>query len=151
MTSQRGIPIEEVRVYSGLSSAALRFYVQLGLLPQPNIQRNGRGTRVWYPQEAIGLLTVIQRLKRRGMKLREIAELLGQREVIEGDEARAMGSALVEENSEERTVSILGENIARQLPDRVVVVAVYNTELREGRQIMEPEKIVHLPKESIDG
>ncbi|MFQ5872191.1 MAG: MerR family transcriptional regulator [Dehalococcoidia bacterium] len=148
MTTQNGVPLEEVRRYSGLNSAALRFYVELGLLPRPHVQRKGRGTKVWYPQEVIGLLTVIRRLKQRGMKLKEIAQLIAQREILEGDAARAVGSAPVKANNELESITALGEEFARQFPDRVVVVAVYDSELHKGQQTMVPVRIVHLPKEA---
>ncbi len=138
------VPLQEVRRYSGLSNASLSFYVRLGLLPRPRVERNGRGTRVWYPPEVIGLLTVIMRLKRRGMKLKEIAQLIGQRQVIEDDEARALASAPISDDM--KTVMSLGEELRKQLPDREVVMAIYDTEERNGERLMVPVKIVHLPK-----
>jgi len=144
MTSH-GIPIEEVRAYSGLTSAALRFYVALGLLPQPHIQRKGRGTKVWYPQEVIGLLTVINRMKRRGMKLKEIAGLIGQREVLEEDQARATASSPMLSDDME-TIICLGEQLRSRRPDQELVTAVYDTEEREGQLFMVPVKVVYVPK-----
>ena len=146
MTGEHGVPIEEVRAYSSLSSAALRFYVQLGLLPQPRIQRKGRGTKVWYPQEVIGLLTVINRMKRRGMKLREIARLIGQREVVEGDEAKDLASSPMLSDTVE-TVMHVGEQLRGLRPEQELVTAVYDTEEREGQLFMVPVKVVYVPKQ----
>ena len=140
-----GIPLEEVQTYSGLSNASLRLYVRMGLLPAPRVERRGHGTTVWYSQEVIGLLTVIMRLKRRGMKLRNIAELITQRDVVEGDEARAMASSPML-SDDIITVALLGTQLRDRLSDREVVVAVFDTEEREGQQVMVPVKIVHLPR-----
>ena len=144
-----GIPLEEVQRYSRLSRAGLRFYVKMGLLPRPHVEREGRGTQVWYPQEVFGLLTAIQRLRRQGMKLKDITELIGQQEVIEGETAKELASASAPSSSQEKemaTIASLGNQLRKRLPDREVVMAVYDTEERDGEQIMVPVKIVHLPK-----
>ena len=96
------------------------------------------------------MLAVITQLQKRGMKLQEIVELIGRRELLEAEEARAVGSAPVEEGKEVESVIAIGEQFARRFPDRVVVVAIYNTELRDGKQTMVPKRILHLPKEALE-
>ena len=57
------------------------------------------------------------------MKLKEIARLIGQREVVEGDEAKAMASAPV--NSDEmETIVALGNQLGTRVPNREVMMAV---------------------------
>ena len=139
------MPQKDVQSYSGLSTASLRSYVKLGLLPRPRLERKGHGTEVWYPQEVIGLLTVIMRLKRQGMKLREIARLIAQREVVDGDEALVMASSPMLSDMVE-TVMHMGEQLRSRRPDQELVTAVYDTVDRKGQLIMIPVKVVYLPK-----
>ena len=119
----------------------------LGVLPRPRVERSGHGTKVWYAQEVIGLLTVMRQLKRRGMKPMEIAQLIGQKEAVKGGEARTMASVPALTQADElETIASLGEEIRTRLPYREVVLAIFDTEAREGERIMVPARIVHLPK-----
>ena len=139
------VPQTEVQSYSGLGTQSLRAYIKLGLIPRPRLERKGHGSKVWYPQEVIGLLTVINRMKRQGMKLREIAELLTQREVVEGDEAMSMASSPMLSDVVETTM-FMGNQLRSKRPDRELVTAVYDTEERDGELVMVPVKVVYVPK-----
>ena len=143
--SQYEVSQRDVQSYSGLSTASLRLYVKLGLIPHPLVERKGHGTKVWYPQEIIGLLTVINGMKRQGMKLREIAKFIAQREVVEGDEAMAMASSPMLSDVVETTM-FLGEQLRSRRLDQELVTAVYDTVEREGEQVMVPVKVVYVPK-----
>jgi hypothetical protein len=84
-------------------------------------------------------------MKRQGMKLREIAELLTQREVVEGDEAMSMASSPMLSDVVETTMS-MGNQLRSKRPDRELVTAVYDTEERDGELVMVPVKVVYVPK-----
>ena len=71
--------------------------------------------------------------------------MIGQREVVEEKEARAMASSPMLRD-EVTTVTVLGTQIQGELSDREVVMTIYDIQERGGQQIMEPVKIVHLPR-----
>ena len=143
--SDNQVSQKDVQSYSGLSAASLRAYIKLGLIPRPLVERKGHGTKVWYPQEVIGLLTVINRMKRQGMTLRDIAILITQREIVEGDEALAMASSPMLSDMVETSIS-MGEQLRNKRPDKELVTAVYDTEERDGKLVVVPVKVVYVPK-----
>ena len=59
---------------TGLSARTIRYYEELGLLPE--VRRRAGGRRVYGPQ-AVERLRFIRRLKRLGLSLAEIKELSG--------------------------------------------------------------------------
>ena len=66
------LSIAEVRVKTGVSARTLRYYEELGLLP--DVRRRAGGRRVYGPDE-IERLDFIQRLKKLGLSLSEVKEL----------------------------------------------------------------------------
>ena len=66
------LSIAEVRVKTGVSARTLRYYEELGLLP--DVRRRAGGRRVYGPDE-IERLDFIQRLKKLGLSLAEVKEL----------------------------------------------------------------------------
>lgn len=70
----RGMTISEVAAASGFSASAIRYYEGIGLLPAP--ERSASGYRL-YGREVLGRLQFVERAKRLGLSLSEIAVLLG--------------------------------------------------------------------------
>ena len=66
------LSIAEVRAKTGVSARTLRYYEELGLLP--DVRRRAGGRRVYGPDE-IERLDFIQRLKKLGLSLAEVKEL----------------------------------------------------------------------------
>jgi len=66
------LSIAEVRVKTGVSARTLRYYEELGLLP--DVRRRAGGRRVYGPDE-IERLDFIQRLKKLGLSLAEVKDL----------------------------------------------------------------------------
>ncbi len=69
---QNGLSITRVCEQTGLSARTVRYYEELGLLP--NVRRHSGGRRV-YGSDEIERLFFIQRLKTLGLSLTEIKEL----------------------------------------------------------------------------
>jgi len=67
-----GITIGEVARRTNVRASAIRYYEQVGLLPEP-VRLHGRRR---YEQEVIGQLALIKGAKRTGFTLREIRVLL---------------------------------------------------------------------------
>ena len=78
-------------------------------------------------------------------QLRDIAQLISQREVVEGDEAMDMASSPMLSDMIETAMS-LGEQLRSRYPDQELVTAVYDTQEREGHTLMVPVKVVYMPK-----
>jgi len=64
--------IAEVRERTGVSARTLRYYEELGLLP--DVRRRAGGRRVYGPDD-LERLAFIQRLKKLGLSLAEVKEL----------------------------------------------------------------------------
>lgn len=75
--------IGQLAKHAGISTSALRYYEEAGLL-HPG-ERTEAGYRV-YGQEAIGRLQFLQRAKALGLSLREIRQLLAGPHADAGDE-----------------------------------------------------------------
>ena len=76
----RQMRIGEVASRSGLAPSAVRYYEQLGLLPEP--QRTGAGYRV-YADDAIDRLGFIRAAQAVGLTLAEVRQVLGVRDAGE--------------------------------------------------------------------
>lgn len=72
--SEELVSISGASEETGLSARTIRYYEELGLLPE--VRRRAGGRRVYAPQ-AIERLRFIRRLKRLGLSLAEIKELSG--------------------------------------------------------------------------
>src|SRR6059058_4289010 len=65
------LPISEVARVFGLRTSAIRYYEQIGILPQP-LRRSGQRR---YDESALFRLAVIQRARQTGFTLEEIRKL----------------------------------------------------------------------------
>lgn len=76
-TTSRGLRVAELAAAAGVSADTVRYYERTGLLPAP--RRTAAGYRT-YEDAAIDRLKFIQGCQRRGLRLREIRDLLAIRD-----------------------------------------------------------------------
>jgi MerR family copper efflux transcriptional regulator len=80
--------IGELARQSGVPATALRYYEQLGLLPDPD--RTESGYRA-YGEEAVDRLAFIRAAQAVGLTLAEMRQVLGVRDAGEAARPRAIG------------------------------------------------------------
>jgi len=78
-----GMRIGELAKAVGISTSALRYYEEAGLIGAP--KRTDSGYRT-YPAEAVGRIQFVQRAKALGLTLREVRNLLSSQEAEVGEE-----------------------------------------------------------------
>lgn len=93
MTPDREMPVSELARRTGVTTAAINFYVRQGLLPKP---RKTSRTRAVYDPTYVDLIRRIRTLQDRGFPLRLIAQVLSEpesagREVLTGIPAGGAG------------------------------------------------------------
>jgi len=82
--SERGLRIGEVAELTGTTPRTIRYYEEIGLLPEPA----RRGGQRRYRQDTVRLLAVIGTAQRAGLALDEIGSLV---EAMSGGDAAAVG------------------------------------------------------------
>jgi len=130
------VRIGDVAERAGVSTRALRYYEEQGLLPAG---RSARGQRL-YEEAAVERVQLIQQLFAAGLSSRTIVELLP---CVDRGQASDDALALLQRERDRITESIAELTAARAQLDQVIEVSLHPTPehcpaLREGRPARVP-------------
>ena len=112
--------IGDIAEQAGVSTRALRYYEEQGLLPA---RRTASGQRV-YEQAAVERVQLIQQLFAAGLGSRVIAELLP---CVDSGDATAASLAVLQRERERITRAIADLEQARAQLDRVIDISLHPT------------------------